>query len=223
VIRCEQALFGTQPSVVFMQKLPFLALSEVFYLAYFSYYAMIGGVGLALYIRNRRQFLQYVSVVSFLFYICYVFYIVFPLIGPPVFFHPIDGYTLPAALQHLAPTNQYPDAVKHGVFFRLMAWIYRGFESPGAALPSSHVAVALCTLYFSFRYLRPIRYVHLVAVILLCLSTMYCRYHYAVDVLAGMLTAALVVPFGNWLYFKTKPIDDSKPASADSKTINIGA
>ena len=32
------------------------------------------------------------------------------------------------------------------------------FEAPGAGFPSSHVAVALCTVYFSFRYLRPIRY-----------------------------------------------------------------
>ena len=76
------------------------------------------------------------------------------------------------------------------------------FEPPGAAFPSSHVAVALCTVYFSFRYLRPIRYLHLAVAILLCLSTVYCRYHYVVDVLAGLVTAAVLVPIGNWLYFK---------------------
>jgi membrane-associated phospholipid phosphatase len=64
------------------------------------------------------------------------------------------------------------------------------------------VAVALCTVYFSFRYLRPIRYVHLAVACMLCLSTIYCRYHYVVDVLAGLLTVAVVVPLGNWLYFK---------------------
>jgi membrane-associated phospholipid phosphatase len=57
-------------------------------------------------------------------------------------------------------------------------------------------------LYFSFRYLRPIRYIHLTVAILLCLSTVYCRYHFVVDVLAGMVTAAVLVPTGNWLYFK---------------------
>jgi hypothetical protein len=57
------------------------------------------------------------------------------------------------------------------------------FESPGAALPSSHVAVAVCTVYFSFRYLPRIRYLHLIMAILLCGSTVYCRYHYVVDVL----------------------------------------
>ena len=83
-----------------------------------------------------------------------------------------------------------------------MKWVYRVFEAPGAALPSSHVAVALCTVYFSFHYLRPIRYAHLALACLLCLSTVYCRYHYVVDVLAGLLTAGTVVPLGNWLYFK---------------------
>jgi membrane-associated phospholipid phosphatase len=88
-----------------------------------------------------------------------------------------------------------------------MRWVYRVFEAPGAALPSSHVAVALCTVFFSFRYLRSIRYVHLAVALLLCLSTVYCRYHYAVDVLAGLVAAAVLIPIGNWLYFKFRRRD----------------
>ena len=83
-----------------------------------------------------------------------------------------------------------------------MAWIYHWFEAPGAAWPSSHVAVAVCTVVFSFRYLRPIRYVHLALAILLCFATVYCRYHYGIDVIAGLLMAAVVIPWGNRLYFK---------------------
>ncbi len=205
IIRWEEALFGCQPSTLFMQKLPYLVVSELFYASYFSYYIMITGVGLALYLKNRRHFFYYVSVVSFVFYICYAIYIVLPIIGPRVFFHEIGGYTLPEAVQRFASTDVYPDAVKAGPFFRLMAFLYRVFEAPGAALPSSHVAIALTTVYFSFKYLRPIRYVHLVVAILLCLSTVYCRYHYAIDVLAGVATAAVLAPLGTWLYRKTEP------------------
>lgn len=202
VIRWEQALFGCQPSVLFMQKLPWLVVSELFYASYFSYYIMIAGVGIALFLRSRRQFFHYVSVVSFLFYVCYLIYIFLPVIGSRVFFHQVEGYALPEATQYLALTDTYPEAVQAGVFFRLMRWAYRVFEAPGAALPSSHVAVALCTVFFSFRYLRRIRYVHLAVALLLCLSTVYCRYHYALDVLAGLVTAAVLIPAGNWLYFK---------------------
>jgi membrane-associated phospholipid phosphatase len=202
VIRWEQALFGCQPGVLFMDKLPYLWVSEIFYASYFSYYIMIGGVGIALFARDRRQFFHYVSVVSFLFYVCYLIYDVVPVIGPRVFFREIAGYDLPAAVQQFATTDVYPAAIKAGVFHQLMAWIYRVFELPGAALPSSHVAVAICTVYFSFRYLRGIRHLHLVMAILLCGATVYCRYHYVVDVLAGSVTAALLIPLGNWLYWK---------------------
>lgn len=203
-IRCDQALFGCQPSVLFMARLPYLPLSELFYASYFSYYLMIGGVGFALYLRDRRHFFHYVSVVSFVFYVCYLLYILLPIIGPRVFFHDVAGYVLPPASQALAVTDSYPASVQGGPFYRVMAFIYRVFEAPGAALPSSHVAVALCTVYFSFRYLPAIRYPHLVLAVLLCLATVYCRYHYGVDVLAGIVTAALLVPLANCLYGKTR-------------------
>ena len=211
VAQWEQSLFGCQPSVLFMQKLPWLAVSEIFYASYFSYYVMIAGVGIALFVRNRRQFFHYVSVVSFLFYVCYLIYIILPVIGSRAFFHQVEGYALPEVTQRLAVTDVYPEAVQAGLLFRLMRWIYRVFEAPGAALPSSHVAVALCTVFFSFRYLRRIRYIHLAVAVLLCLSTVYCRYHYVVDVLAGLVTASVLIPTGNWLYFRfSKPEPESQ-------------
>ena len=202
VARWEQHLFGCQPSVLLMQKLPWVALSELFYICYFSYYVMIAGVGVALFLRSRQQFFHYVSVVSFVFYVCYLIYIVVPVIGARAFFHQVEGYSLPAATQQLAIADTYPASVQAGVFFQLMKWVYRVFEAPGAAIPSSHVAVALCTVYFSFRYLRPIRWVHLAVACLLCVSTVYCRYHYVLDVLTGLTAAAVLVPVGNLLYFK---------------------
>jgi membrane-associated phospholipid phosphatase len=201
-IRWDQALFGFQPSILFVQSLHWVAVSELFYAAYFSYYLMIGGVAFALFLRNRRQFDHFIAVVSFVFYVCYLLFIFLPVIGPRVFFHTVNGYTLPEEFMRFAPAQAYPEYLPRGLFSQLVRWIYRVVESPGGTLPSSHVAVALCTAYFSFRYLRPIRYVHLLFAVLLCLSTVYCRYHYAVDVLTGALTTALLLPAGNWLYFR---------------------
>jgi membrane-associated phospholipid phosphatase len=207
LIQWEQHLWGCQPSVVFMQKLPWLLVSEVFYASYFSYYVIILAMGVVLFLRSRRQFFHYVSVISFVFYVCYLMYIILPVAGTPAFFHDAGGYDLPAATQRLAVTDGYPESVRNGVFFRLMHWLYEVFEPPGAAFPSSHVVVALCTVYFSFRYLRPIRFAHLGLAILLCISTVYCRYHYVVDALAGVITAAVLLPIGNWLYFKYEARD----------------
>jgi membrane-associated phospholipid phosphatase len=202
IIGWDQAIFGCQPSVMFMEKLPWLAVSEVFYAAYFSYYLMISGIGIALYRKDLREFFHYVSVVSFVFYVCYLIYIVIPVIGPRVFFHEVAGYTVPAEIQALSPTDEYPKAVQSGIFFAIMSWIYKVFEAPGAAIPSSHVAVATTTVFFSFLYVRRIRFVHLGIAVLLCLSTIYCRYHYVADVMAGLVTAAVLIPLGNWLYFR---------------------
>ena len=107
---------------------------------------------------------------------------------------------------------EFPAAVQAGPFFKIMAVIYRNFEAPGAAFPSSHVAVALVTVYFSFHYLRGIRWVHLAVAILLCVATVYCRYHYAVDVAAGGATAALLLPAGNWLFARFGNKVDALPS-----------
>jgi membrane-associated phospholipid phosphatase len=45
----------------------------------------------------------------------------------------------------------------------------------------------------------------------LVISTVYCRFHYVVDVIAGALLAAVTVPLGDWLYDRLKKrlkIDD---------------
>lgn len=198
-IRIEQTLFGFQPSLELMGLLPYRWAAELIYAAYFSYYVMISGIGLALYLRQRNAFAHYIAIVSFVFYLCYLTYICVPVIGPRLFYRPVGGYQLPPeTIPGAVPP--IPDSVKTSFFYKIMEIIYDIFESPGAAFPSSHVAVAICTLYFTFRYLPRIRWVHTVSVLLLCFSTVYGKYHYAVDVFAGALTAAVLIPIGNVLY-----------------------
>jgi membrane-associated phospholipid phosphatase len=167
-----------------------------------------------LYVRNRRQFDHYIAVTSFVFYVCYVVYIFLPVIGPRIYYPEYVHFTLPAeSMPSHVPT--FPAAVQSGWFYRIMAVVYDHFEAPGAAFPSSHVAIALVTVYFSFRYLRPIRWVHLVMAVLLSFATVYCRYHFVVDVIAGLGTAAVMLPLGNWLYrrlsgHRASPIQSSQ-------------
>lgn len=197
-IAFEQRLFGLQPSVRFMEAFAFPLVSEFFYAAYFSYYLMIAGVGAALYRQNRQRFFHFIAIVSIVFYVCFTIYIFLPVVGPPVFYVPIANFPDQAHLPFYP--LPFPAAVSGGFFFRLMQLIYRYCEGHGAAFPSSHVAVAVCTLYFTWRYFPRQRFLHLAAVVALCLSTVYCRYHYAVDVPAGIVTAAVVIPLSEALY-----------------------
>lgn len=197
--RLDEQLFGFAPSFRFMEAFPNRIASEVFYGAYFSYYLMIGGVGVALFLRNRAQFYHYVSVTSFVFYVCYVIYIFLPVAGPRIYYPNLVHFELPAAA--MPPhVPEFPTEVQAGFFYRMMDVVYEHFESPGAAFPSSHVAIALVTIYFSFLYLPRIRWPHVGMGVLLCFSTVYCRYHFVVDVAAGIVTAALLLPLANRLY-----------------------
>ncbi|MFW6457415.1 MAG: phosphatase PAP2 family protein [Planctomycetota bacterium] len=204
----DKAIFGYQPAAYLMTAFPSTWISEIMYISYFSYYVMIVGVGLALYFKSKQAFWRYLTVVSFVFYICYLTYIIFPVIGGRAFWSPIEG--LPQADMFEFYPLAFPDSVKAGPFFHIMDFIYTHFEAEGAAFPSSHVAVSLCSLYFSWIYLKTIRHIHCVFVILLCISTVYCRYHYVVDVFAGIITAVVLVYIGDrlfWHFTTTKPVN----------------
>ncbi len=205
-IGLDRALFGCQPSQVFVRKLPYLAVSEVIYFGYFSYYVMLPGVGLALYFRDRRRFFNYLTVVSFVFYVCYVTYIFLPVRGPYA-----RDVMAPADAEMLGE-RVVPEQLERGVFYRIMKSVYSSLEpATGAAFPSSHVAAAVTALYFSWRYLKRVRWLHLAAVLLLMVATVYCGYHYVVDVPAGLLTAVILVPIGELIWRAGAPAGADPP------------
>lgn len=199
----EQRFFGSQPSLDWMHRFPDRWVAELLFGAYFSFYLMIVGLGVALWMRERAAFRHFVSVTVFVFYVCYLAYIALPVVGPRVAYPGVVSPPLQIDEFVTSPITP-PASVQAAAFYRLMDWIYRHFEGAGAAFPSSHVAVAIVTVWFSFRYLRSIRWLHAFVAGLLCLSTVYGRYHYVLDVLGGILAAAVLIPVGNWLYFRTR-------------------
>jgi membrane-associated phospholipid phosphatase len=199
-VQADQVLFGVQPSVWLMDRFPHRWTSELFYGAYFSYYVMILGIGIALHHQNRDQFRHYLSVLFLVFFSCFMIYVFLPVIGARIFSHEFAGFHLPDGICDVTWPHPYPASVTDGFMYKVMAVLYQHFEVDGAAFPSSHVAVSLCTLTFSWRFLKPIRWVHLVVFVLLCISTVYCRYHYAIDVLGGLVYGGAWCWIGNRLY-----------------------
>ncbi|MGH7371035.1 MAG: phosphatase PAP2 family protein, partial [Candidatus Methylomirabilales bacterium] len=59
------------------------------------------------------------------------------------------------------------------------------------AFPSGHTAIVLVVLFYARGFVRGLFWIFLPMVVALIFSTVYLRYHYVVDVLAGILLAAL--------------------------------
>jgi len=175
-IRIEAQVFGFQPAVVLAQWFPQKWLAEYMHFAYASYYLLFPGLGIFLYLRREKPaFLDYMFSLCATMYVCLLTYIFLPVRGAISF-----------GLGAAPASASLP-------FTAVMAWFYRNLEVEGAAFPSSHVAIAALVLYYTVRYVRSAAWGVGPLVISLIVATVYCRYHYAIDVLAGLATAAILV------------------------------
>jgi membrane-associated phospholipid phosphatase len=146
---------------------------RVFPLLYFSYYLIIPATGSLLFRKDVKLFESFVCQVSSLFYLCYFIYILLPVEGP------------------VALRNEY---YHHGGLFQTMVdFIYRGGENPGAAFPSSHVAATFLVAWWGSRHFARMKIFYWLTCLFLSIATVYCMFHYAVDVIGGLLLGVLAV------------------------------
>jgi PAP2 superfamily len=175
--QAEQTLWGRQPSLAFAQHAPWPWLSELFCLAYFTYYLFVPAVLFtALLTRGYAAAERLMLTTTACFCGCYTFFWLFPTIGPLYWF----------------PPNAGPE-LHHGyVFNHLLYMITSRGEVPAGAFPSSHIAVALL-LTIQARRLAPRLFPFMLAVtIVMCPAVVYLKSHYLMDVPAGVLVGLLV-------------------------------
>ena len=175
LLSLEARVFPTPPTVWFGTiATPWL--TEIMEIGYFSYFVLLMIVGGVLYGRSdRRPFRQVMtaSVASYL--LCYVVFILFPTEGP--------AHTLRAL--HTTPI---PGG---GPFHWAVLLIQRHAGVHGCAFPSSHVAAGFVDLIFAWKCAPRLGAALTPLVIFLCLGAVYDRYHYASDVVAGLMVGAL--------------------------------
>lgn len=176
-LSADRGIFGEFPGILLRQMLRGRFWSEFFHFFYSSYYIVIPLTAVGIFLRKRGRFEEYMFQVSLLFYICYAIYIFLPVEGP----------------LHLRALSFDGG----GFFERLVDFLYAKGENPGAAFPSSHVAVALLVAWWSRRVGRAFSCVVTLCSLFLSVATVYCMFHYAVDVFAGVfLAVAYVVAVG---------------------------
>jgi len=175
LIQLDLSLLGVHPTV-WLERFIHPVFTEVLTWAYTSYYFLPIILAVALYRRGKeRDFDRVVFGLVLCFYLSYLGYFLVPAIGP--------RFTL-GALQQVE---------LKGLLLAepIMDTLNRLERFKQDAFPSGHTAVVLLVLYYARQFVRGLFWPFLPVVVALILSTVYLRYHYVVDVLAGMFLAGL--------------------------------
>jgi membrane-associated phospholipid phosphatase len=194
LIEADYAIFGTHPTV-WIEQFANYWLTEWLQLAYTSYLFLTLGVGAYLWRRgNRRAFEVLIVSTCVAYYLGYLIFILFPIESP---------YHTLAHLQNVELTG--------GPFTALIEWIERYGRVHGGAFPSAHVSGATVALICAWRYARKWGIILTPLVLSIYVATVYGRYHYVVDVIAGIIMAIIGVVIGRSLVTTTGSSRGSGP------------
>jgi membrane-associated phospholipid phosphatase len=174
LLRWDRALFGGTPSVFFDSWIRDW-LTQVMTIAYFLHLLLPPLIGLIWYRRDLRVFRQFLLAVLVAGMIGSEGYILVPAIGP--------GAAFPSLYRHTLSGATYENVTGLIDTARALRDVF----------PSLHVAISSIVLWFAWRRSRLLGAVALPLVLANWVSTMYLRYHYMVDVIAGWATAALAI------------------------------
>jgi membrane-associated phospholipid phosphatase len=194
LIAVDYAIFNVHPTV-WMERLISPMLSALLQFAYISYYFIPPLLGIVLIVRGRfAAFEEVLFGILLCFYLTYVGYLLVPAIGP--------RYTL----SHLQAGD-----LQLSPFIETIQKSLNALEKNKTdAFPSGHTAVVLMCLYYAWKEREKILFAGLVPVITgLIISTVYLRYHYVIDVIAGIALTGLTIALapGLWRLFSvvTRP------------------
>ena len=122
--------------------------------------------------------------VSLAFYVSYTGYVLVPAEGPRV------GLKAEQTVR-----------LQQTTLSRAVAGTLDGLERNRVdAFPSGHILITAVCLITAAGYFRRLFWLLLPVGLLLMLATVYCRYHYVIDVIAGLALAPLMPPLAGWLY-----------------------
>lgn len=189
LISTEHSLIGTESSL-FLQQFVNPVLTEWMMFAYVMYVPFLPLVALICYwssgTRAAKDYLLNLSLANI---VCYIGFVVFPVASP--LYHWPQMYTVP---------------LEGGFFTWCGEWIRQTQHYAGGSLPSPHCAAGTVMLAMLYRYNRTLFYVGLPTFLTLYVSTVYGRYHFAWDGVAGIVTALLVVKFSPKLIGATEVV-----------------
>lgn len=183
LIAADRALFGVDVTV-WLERFVHPLWNDFFYAAYATYYFLPLILGGLLWGRDTSEGRRYIFTLSFAFYVSYAGYFTIPALGPRFALASEQSVSLEttSVSASIARSINELEQTKLDVF------------------PSGHTMIAAVVLIAAFRRMRRAFWALLPVAACLMIATVYCRYHYVVDVLAGLALAFATFPLGDRLY-----------------------
>ncbi len=160
---------------------PTRLLNEFFSIGYSFYFLLMPLAALVLYIRAPlSKFRAFMFTLSFTYYLHYLLFVFLPAESPrfymPGLQESLQGYWVSDWLQAAVQKNAFP----------------------GGSFPSSHIAASVIC-FMAYPYFGKWRFLVLFLTAALFAGTIYGRYHYFVDVAAGLGVGLSCYFLGPWL------------------------
>lgn len=197
LIKIDRMLLGTDPTK-FLQQFSHPMMTEILQIVYTSFYLLPIIVGVDL-LKNKKydEFEFAAFLIVYGFFLSYLGYFSLPTVGPRFTLH--DFFKIDDELPGLFLTPYLREFVNIGES------IPNGTINPHELVqrdvfPSGHTQMTLLTMYAAVKFNSRTKRFMLVVGSLLIFSTVYLRYHYVIDLIAGTLFAILTLWSGRKIY-----------------------
>ena len=198
LINIDRTIFGTDPTV-FLEHYSNPVVTELLQVIYGVFYFMPVIYGVELYVWHRYKEYKYATFVIFTgFYLSFLGYLILPAIGPRFTLHNFANINF--ELPGLYLTDIVRDLVNYGES------IYpKGVANPELiaqrdAFPSGHTIIIVLITYMSRKFKSNTFYFYLPYAVLMIFATVYLRYHYVIDLIAGFGVALLTIAISEYLF-----------------------
>jgi len=183
----EATLFQGHPSLYLSEQWNWVPLSEYLHFCYFAFMLMLPVVGGYWYGKGQMlAFRELLFLVGVAFYGSYLFFILFPVDSPFYLADPPEG-----------PIADY-------FFYNLVHEISSRGGARGGAFPSIHVSASIIVLVVAWKRQRRLAYLLLPIVLGVMVATVYGRFHYVLDTIAGLALGVAITSVYLGLESRTK-------------------
>tara|TARA_B100001057_G_scaffold140688_1_gene140411 strand:- start:1298 stop:2242 length:945 start_codon:yes stop_codon:yes gene_type:complete len=184
----DKYLLGFHPAI-YLEQFITPGLTDFMYSSYSAFLIYILIFSMYLYIKKENSaFRETLVSVILTFYIGYIGYVFFPAVGPK--------FTMSHMFETSLTGTEITDRLSFLMNYEISEYTRRD------CFPSLHNGIIFLILLFAFKQSRTYAFLFLPFAISLFISTLYLRYHYFIDMVAGFALALIVFYFGpilnNW-------------------------